>query len=193
MKFSILKASVLILLLNACATGYQPAVDYNPEFNFSQFNSFAIVDLMPIDDSETKPINRHLSDIDNDRIIKALKRTLENKGMVETDKENADMLVKYLVASKDKTRVRSYNSSFYNCWHCRGIYGPRAPTQVDVTNYVEGTLIVDLIDPATQKSVWRSVVSKAVPKNVPVNEKQAHVQKLVDATMASFKAPTPVQ
>jgi hypothetical protein len=38
----------------------------------------------------------------------------------------------------------------YNCWNCTN-------TEVRVTNYTQGTFIIDMIDPGLRKSVWRSV------------------------------------
>ncbi|WP_185962565.1 DUF4136 domain-containing protein [Thalassomonas sp. M1454] len=187
--------SVLLLVLSGCATTYDPAVDYNPEYNFDALQTYAIVDAFSVDDSQSKPLNRNLSDLDNDRVLKSLNTTLASKGMTPAPAEQADMLVKYLLVTQDKTKIRTYNSGIYNCWRCRGLHYPmHAPvTQVDVKQYVEGTLIIDIVDPAINKSVWRSVVSKAVKGKVPVEERQAKVQELIDAMMASFKAPLVVE
>ncbi|MEW6997037.1 DUF4136 domain-containing protein [Colwelliaceae bacterium BS250] len=192
MSKSLFKSIALVFLLASCASGYQPAVDYNPEYNFSSLKTFAVIETK-LEDSQTKSLNSNISDLDNDRIIKSLKVNLLNKGMVEAEQTNADMLVRYQLVSKDKIRLRTYNSGLYNCWRCRGIYGANyQQTQVDVKQYVEGTLIIDLVDPKLQKSVWRSVVTDTLKnKEIPVEEKQAKIQDLIDQMLASFKTPTP--
>jgi hypothetical protein len=46
--------------------------------------------------------------------------------------------------------VRTYNTSIrYNCWNCG--------SNIRVTQFTQGTFIVDLIDPRRLQSVWRSV------------------------------------
>ncbi|WP_169303121.1 DUF4136 domain-containing protein [Thalassotalea mangrovi] len=191
MKHIILIA--LLAILSGCASGYKPDIDYNPEYNFSNINSFVVLDAMqPINEQENQAFNVHLSDLDNDRIIKAISINLQNKGLTSTSMEQADIQVRYQVVTKDKTRIRSYNTSFYSCWSCGPYYGGYnyggPVNQVDVKEYVEGTLIIDLIDPQLKKSIWRSQVSQAVKENIPVAEKQARIQELVDAMLASFQS-----
>ncbi|NMP15275.1 DUF4136 domain-containing protein [Thalassotalea sp. Y01] len=189
MKFKYLMILVTSTMMVACATSYKPDIDYNPEYDFSTVSTFAVIDPFKADQTQSKPLNRQLSSLDNDRIIKAIAVALRNKGMAEVDADVADTLVRFQVATKDKTEIRTYNTGVYNCWRCRGIYSYPYPVQeVQVKDYTEGTLIIDMIDPKTQKSVWRSVVSKAVKKNVPVNEKQAKIQELVNAMLVNYKA-----
>ena len=40
--------------------------------------------------------------------------------------------------------------SAYSCWSCSN-------TEVSVSNYTQGTFIVDMVDPHIDKSVWRGV------------------------------------
>ncbi len=191
MNISVLKIAVLVMFLTACATGPKPAVDYNPEYNFDQLQTFAIVDAVTVDQNGTKIIDRNISDIDNDRVSKSITLALQAKGMTEIAQPYADMLVKYLIVTKDKTKIRTYNSGIYNCWHCRGYHYPfhASATQISVKDYVEGTLIIDFIDPLQNKSVWRSVVSQAVKNDIAVEQRQANVQHLVNLMLATFKAP----
>lgn len=183
----------LVVLLSACASSYKPDIDYNPEYNFSGIQSFVVLDAMePMNEVDNQQFNVHLSDLDNDRIIRAINVNLENKGLSSQPVENADIQVRYQVVTKDKTRIRSYNTSFYSCWSCGPYYGGYnyggPVNDIDVKQYVEGTLIIDMIDPKLKKSVWRSQVSEAVKENIPVEEKQARIQELVDAMLASFQS-----
>ena len=193
MKFSCLKLAALLFLLSGCATSYNPDIDYNPEYNFNQLQTFVVLDDFEANQEASKKLNRNLSSLDNDRLIKAITNTLKQKGMVEADKANADMQVRFQLVTKDKTQLRTYNTGFYQCWRCRGHYGYGGITpvqQVEIKDYVEGTIIIDFVDPTEGKSVWRSVVSKAIKKTkIPVEEKQAKIQELVNAMLASFKAP----
>ncbi|KGJ98384.1 DUF4136 domain-containing protein [Thalassotalea sp. ND16A] len=190
MNYSDLKSALFILLLSSCATTYYPDVDFNPEYNFSQLQTFVVFDSYPADQSASKTLNRTISDLDNERVIKAITSNLQQKGMTTAEVDNADMQVRFQLVTKDRTRLTTYNSGYYQCWRCRGAYGMPAPiTEVDIREYVEGTMIIDFVDPKLGKSVWRSVVTKALPSKVPVDEKQEKTQQLINAMLASFKAP----
>ena len=193
MKFSCFKLAALLFLLSGCATSYNPDIDYNPEYNFNQLQTFIVLDDFEANQQASKTLNRNLSSLDNDRLIKAISNTLKQKGMAEVDIADADMQVRFQLVTKDKTKLTSYNTGYYQCWRCRGYYGYGAvgPVQhVEIKDYVEGTIIIDFVDPAQGKSVWRSVVSKAIKKSkIPVEEKQAKIQELVNAMLVSFKAP----
>ncbi|WP_371372255.1 DUF4136 domain-containing protein [Thalassotalea aquiviva] len=187
---NILKTVALFVFVTGCSTTYNPEVDFNPEYNFNAVQSYHILATSKTDPT-TDNLNKHVSDLDHQRLVKAIDHALERKSMVGVDKkEEADVWVKYLITSKDKTQVRTYNTGFYNCWHCRGTFGFHT-TDIDVRNYVEGTVIIDFIDPKSNRSIWRAVESKPVKKNISVNEKQAKIQLMVDAMLASFKSPTP--
>ncbi len=165
--------SVSILLV-ACASGPpKPTVDYKADYNFSTVkkiafyrNSGEVIGDNPM----------QLSDIQRDRIDEALSYALTNRGFeMVTDTSDADLLLSWTLDTQNKTDVRSYQTptmgmgmgmgrgyggyyggynrySAYNCWSC-------APTrtEVSVQNYTQGTFIVDLIDPALKKSVWRGI------------------------------------
>ncbi|OUS27169.1 hypothetical protein A9Q98_10015 [Thalassotalea sp. 42_200_T64] len=191
MNYSYLKSALIIFLLSSCATTYNPDVDYNPEYNFTQLQTFAVLDRFQADQSGGKSLNRTISGLDNERVIKAITTNLQQKGMAIAEMNDADMQVSFQLVTKDKTRLTTYNTGVYQCWRCRGVYGIHAPvTQVDVREYVEGTLIIDFVDPKLGKSVWRSVITKAITSyKVPVDEKQKKIQQLINAMLASFKAP----
>ncbi len=191
-KFIYLKMAVLALVLSGCATTYKPDVDYNVNYNFDQVKTYYIHDAYSSDSAATDEVNRFVSDLDNERIINAISSTLQRKALTATNADDADIIVKYLITSKDKTKIRSFNSGFNDCWRCRGFYGYHGHNDVDVKQYVEGTLIIDLVDPKQKKSVWRSVVSSAIKKNRTVSERQMETQKAVDAMLADFKKPKEV-
>ncbi|NTS77234.1 DUF4136 domain-containing protein [Catenovulum sp. SM1970] len=161
---------LLAIALSACQTTYNPETDASPSYNFAKVKTFAIVG-----DEDNK--NILLSDIDRERINSAIVQSLTNAGKRQVDEKDADVLIAYFVYTKDKTRVYSTGVTATYCYHC--IYRP-APT-VHVRNYTEGTLIVDMIDRETDKSIWRSSLSKSVKKTDNAQEKQQKIQAIIDS------------
>lgn len=192
--FKALPMVLLTTFLTACATSYDPDIDYNPEYNFDQVKTFVVMDDYVANQQASKQLNRNMSSLDNDRIIKAISNSLINKGMFAVDKADADVQVHFQLVTRDKTKLRTYNTGIYNCWRCRGYYGTSMPIQqVEIREYVEGTIIIDMVNPETGKSVWRSVISKAVKPIKNVSEKQQKVNEVIQAMLAPFKAPIPIK
>jgi len=154
----------LALLLGACASTPEPVFDYKQDYDFSDVRKIGFYKGSG-QVSGDNPLQ--LSDFQKDRIDDALALELRNRGFeIVDDPSEADMLLSWHLGVQDKTDVRTYETpaygagygryggynrySMYSCWNCTN-------TEVRVTNYTEGTFIIDMIDPELRKSVWRSV------------------------------------
>jgi hypothetical protein len=159
-----------LALLAACASKPpQPVVDFNPGYDFTTVDSIAWYRDSGHVGGEN-PLR--LSDMTIDRVDLALRRALEARGItIVDDPAKADLLLSWHLATEEKTDVRTYETpayggmygagwgpynryALYSCWSCM-------PTRTETTvhQYTLGTFIVDMIDPALKKSVWRSVTS----------------------------------
>jgi Domain of unknown function (DUF4136) len=150
-----------LFFLGACAsTPPEPDVDFNTSYNFSGIKTLALAETTSSGDSA----RALMSDMQINRINIALTGVLEAKGFqIVEDQSKADALINWHLAASDKQDIRTsttpgmhagygrYNRAvLYNCWNC-------GSTEVYVHKYTEGTFIVDIVDPALRKSVWRSV------------------------------------
>ncbi|MEZ5573486.1 MAG: DUF4136 domain-containing protein [Halioglobus sp.] len=159
---------VMALVLAACASGpLKPAVDYKADYDFRAIKKIAFYDESG-QVTGSNPLQ--LSDMQRDRIDEALSYALTNRGFtMVNDAKDADLLLSWSLFTQQKTDVNTWNTptvgvgyggyysrynrySGYNCWNCM------AATEVSVSNYTEGTFIVDMIDPKLHKSVWRGVI-----------------------------------
>ena len=134
-------------------------VDYKESYDFSAVKTVAILS------HASPPANSALvSDMQMDRINRALSRALQEHGLeIIKDSSSADLLLSWHLVLEEMTDVHGYNNSAnYNCWRC----GP-AVSDMSISNFTMGTLIVDLIDPRISQSVWRGVVKDRL-KPVPV-------------------------
>ena len=154
----------MALLLGACASTPEPEFDYKQDYDFTKVRNIGFYKHSG-QVSGDNPMQ--LSDFQKERIDVALAQELRNRGFnVVEDPSEADMLLSWHLGVQDKQDVRTYETpnysagygryggynrySMYNCWNCSN-------TEVRVTNYTEGTFIIDMIDTDLQKSVWRSV------------------------------------
>jgi Domain of unknown function (DUF4136) len=141
-----------VFLLCACTTSPQldAVTDFDHQFDFSQIRKVAIQPVSRMNDAAIL-----VSDMDVNRLNRVFTDELLRKGIqVVESNDEADMYLIWHLVTQEKTDVRSYNSmSYYNCWRC----GP-AVNDISVRQFTQGTLIVDMVDPAVGQSVWRSTV-----------------------------------
>jgi Domain of unknown function (DUF4136) len=178
-----LRASFILLsmlFIAACTSAPpKPEVDFNSEYNFAMATKVAFYKSSGMVSGD-KPLQ--VSDMQRNRVDKALQLALENRGMTFVDDpKQADLLLTWHLSTQNKTDVRTYSSpgysgyyggynrySRYNCWNCMG-----GGTEVSVKNYTEGTFIVDMIDPKAHQSVWRGVTQSRLKGNLD-NEQEKY-------------------
>jgi hypothetical protein len=144
-------ALMAAFVLSGCTTpGLEANTDFDSEFNFSSVQKIAI---QPVTRMNSAAIL--ISDMAVNRMNRVFTDELISKGFeIVTDNADADMYLTRHLVTQEKTDVRSYNSSsYYNCWRC----GPTV-SDVSVRQFTQGTVIVDMVDPARGQSVWRSMV-----------------------------------
>ncbi|QFU77152.1 DUF4136 domain-containing protein [Halioglobus maricola] len=181
------------LLLGACTTPPKPVFDYKQDYDFTKVRNIALYKGSG-QVSGDNPLQ--LSDFQKERIDDALMDTLRMKGFnVVDDASQADMLLTWHLGTQDKTDVRTYETpasmsagygryggynrySMYNCWNCTN-------TEVRVSNYTEGTFIIDMIDPELRKSVWRSVTQSKL-KGKKDEDEPGEINEAAQRVLAEF-------
>ena len=188
--------SLATLVLAGCATKPpEPVVDFAPGYSFSEQQTIAFYALS----GEVTGNNPNdLTDFQRDRINAALQSALEAKGFVFVDKTaDADLLLSWHLNLMDKTDVKTYNNpsygasvgysrynryAMYNCYNCMN------QTDVRVTEYTQGTFIIDMIDPDENASVWRSVTQSKLKEDTIRDQEAlnvAAVRVLADFPLAA--------
>jgi hypothetical protein len=169
----------IVLLLGACSTTYTPEVDKNSSYDFASVKSYHVVG-----DQQLK--NPMFSDIDRGRLEIAIDNQMNNKGKSEVAQDKADVLVSYFIVTKDKVKVNTHHSAGYyggGCYRCGYGYGGGV-THVSTRDYVEGTLVMDIIDNDTKQSVYRSILTKPLSSFDTVQEREEAINKTVKDMIA---------
>ncbi len=172
----------LLALVSACSTPLQAVMDFDHRYDFTGVEKIA---LQPISRADAGAAL--ISDMEVNRISQALSEELTRKGLqVVQDNSEADLLLAWHLVTQEKTDVRTYNSmSYYNCWRC----GPMV-NDVTVRQYTEGTLIVDLIDPSRNQSVWRATVQSRLSSRPDPESDKALRYEAARAVFAEFPPPS---
>ena len=131
------------LLGAAAAWGQKVTIEFDQAADFSRYKTFAIRDGQL--NSKNPALNSELvkKQIENDIV-----RDLSARGL-EVVTGRADLNVRYRFGSARKAELESHPAG----WRGLGTRVVRVP-------YTEGTLVIDLRDPATRSLVWRGIASE---------------------------------
>lgn len=169
----------LALGLMACASAPpKPVFDYNPDYDFYTIKTYAFAPGESVG----------LTGLVGSRVEQAIVDEMERLNIKLVDAKEADTLVRFMVITQNKQDVRTYSSHYggggYRCWRCSG-YSNRT-TEVQVINYTEGTLVIDMIDPQSKRGVWHAISRGKVSKSKSPEEREQRVSEVVGSMFAEF-------
>lgn len=182
MKIAKLASLVLVFLIMSC-NSVKVVADYDSTTDFSQYKTFAFY-KKGIDKAD-------ISDLDKRRILKAIETEMMAKGF--TKSENPDILVN--IFTKAKRKVDVYSDNFYGYggygagyrgyygWY-PWYYGPNFGVQI--SEYTEGTLFVDLIDAKKKELAWQGIGSGGLSTTGNVSKKEERVKEFVTQIMMQY-------
>lgn len=197
MHLRLLAVTTLTLLLAGCgSTG--PVIDYDQSANFTTYRTYAFISDSPMMRTpDTPPVSPLLEG----RLIRITDDTLQAKGFSKVeDPESADFTVGFTVGARDKIKVNSYPEPYrpyYGGWGWGATYyggygGYGGGTNVDVQQYTEGTLAIDVYDVAEHKPVWHGVATKRITDTMRRNPDESLtevVQEILQAYPPGLAAP----
>lgn len=158
--------------------------DYDHEADFSAYSTFAWYAAENPDPRPTTGANQ----IVDGRIRRALAENLVAKGYEQADPGAADLEVTYYTSLSSQLRVYStgwgYGWGYGPSWGYGYRYWPGWGT-TSVSTYLEGTLIIDIIDHQQNQLVWRGVVTSALSKKSSSEEK---INQVVTRVLSTFPA-----
>jgi len=174
--YKILSFLVAMVLLSACAK-VDVNVDYDESYKFSEANNFTILTHNKTSDNT----------LFNDRVIKALKNDLKQKGYQEVGESSADLIFVFHSNVKDKSQIfTDYQTMGYSGYNYGRFGSTNIVSRTSTYNYQEGTLVIDALNPKTKKIVWRSIGKKELDQDTSPQEKTAFVNKAIQNMMKEF-------
>jgi hypothetical protein len=183
MRFIPLATLALALTTSACAPSVDVRTQVAPDANLGGLHTFWILPVPPrtVDAASAASDDPMLANsITNRALVDELIRAFEGRGY-EVNATNPDFTVAYYASTREKLNINSWNYGYsWRRW-------PRGYT--DVTEYTEGTVIVDVIDPRTKELLWRGQGVSAVSSNPA--KYTAELNKTVTAILSKFPQDTP--
>lgn len=175
----VLLLSFIITCMLSCSSSLKVTTDYDKNVNFTQYKSFGI---------DTFKMYENVSQLNQGRIINAVKADLIKKGFTESS--SPDMLVHISVILQNKKSVSS-NTDYYGyggfyrpyMWGGGGL-GATGYTTYNVQNYKDGSLIIDIVDANTKKLFWEGIGNQEIDK--PLKDPDTEIPVAISSILAGF-------
>ncbi|MEM8895697.1 MAG: DUF4136 domain-containing protein [Bacteroidota bacterium] len=169
MKISSFIFGILIAMLCIVTQGTAQKVtaDMDKEVDFSKFKTYKFLGWQ--DDSD-----KLINELDQRRLRDAFKNELSSRSLTYSDGD-ADIAISLFVVTENKTSTTAYTDYYGGYGRYRrgpwGWGGGFASTTYQESDYVQGTLVMDVYDESTGSLAWQGVVSGAVSDNPQRREK----------------------
>lgn len=176
MKINKLFFLPIFALVFASCSSVRVATDYDTKADFNQYKTFAFyktgIDKAPI------------SDLDKKRIMRAIEAELVAKGM--TKSADPDVLVSIFTKNRERVDVNDSNFAWgmgygwgWNPW----MWGGAA--RLNVSQYTEGTLFLDIIDAKKKELVWQGIGTGALRMR-NAEKKEARIREFVREILEKY-------
>ena len=168
--FRVIALLITFALMTACSSNPTKIhSDYDHSVDFSQYKTYGYYSPMGIE-------NPNYSSLLGQMFRDAIDVQMKQRGYVKSS--NPDLLFNVSARMEDKTRVTTmqdpgmyggyygYRGGLYDPWGGYG-YG----TSTHVSQYTEGTINVDMVDPRLKRMLWEGVaIGRVNDKNENLRE-----------------------
>ena len=161
-----MRVLLITLLGTVGAWAQKVTVEFDQAIDFSKYKTFAIRDGQL--NSRNPALN---SELVKKRLSADIERNLEARGLMKVTGPS-DLNVRYRFGSAPRTELEAYPAG----WRGLGTRIVRVP-------YAEGTLVIDLRDPATRSLVWRAIAAEEKSDAAKI---QAKLDDMVKKSIAKY-------
>ena len=160
---------VIALLASAVMLAQDVRTNHMPGTDFSKYHTYKWVNIEG---------GAHPNQIQDAEIKRSVDSQLAAKGLTKTDTDTADLFVGYQVAVEQEKQWNAYGMGGGVRWGGMG-----TATSSTITN---GTLVIDMYDPATKQLVWTGNATKTLdPKSSP-EKNQKNLDKAMQKLLKNF-------
>jgi hypothetical protein len=176
---------LLILSVSYLSIG-QVTTDYDKSVDFSQYMTFNFVGWQ---EGTTDRLNQ----LDAKRILDALMKELNGRGILMDPSTPKMMMVLFLVLD-DKTSTTAYTNYTGGMGYGMGRVGwgagvggmgmGQSTTTYSESDYTAGTFVIDFYDAESKKLIWQGILQKTVTENPKKREKK--IPKAITKMMKNY-------
>ena len=164
-KILLLACTLLgLLLVTGCASGPTIRSNVDPGVDFSRFRTFGFFQPLATD-------REGYQSLVSQQLVSSTERELVARGLTRSD-TNPDLLINFSANLDQRLRVRQtpvtsaggmhrHRRGFYNTWP--------GYQQTEIREYTQGTLGIDVVDPARRQLIWEGFAIGRVTQSTTDN------------------------
>lgn len=177
----------VLMLLQACANTIESSVDYNPKTDFSSLRTFA---WLP---EQTRGVSSEAASyrfVDS-TVRSAVDRNLRARGFTPASEGKPDFYVNYYVWAETKLTDDPY-AGLRNWSHRVGTFdtarypGYEYERSLNPREYEEGTLVVTVLDPESEREIWRGTAKDLVKQSDIERKTGDKIDRAVNKILKDF-------
>lgn len=159
----------LLLLICGVATAQDVKSNYMPGTNFAKYHTYKWVIIQG---------GSHPNQIMDAEIKQAIDAQLAAKGLSKVEADNADLYVGYQVAIDQEKQWNAFGMGGGLRWGGMG-----TATSSTISN---GTLVLDMYDPATKQLVWTGNATKTLDPSNNQEKNQKNLDKAMQKLLKNY-------
>jgi hypothetical protein len=167
---------MLALALTMSCSSTKVSMDYDREANFASYKTYAFTP-----EANDLPVN----DLNKKRIMDAVSEQLATKGFTKSDQPDVWIDLK-LVAEKKQSATATSSPNYYGAGYRYGWGGGFSTTTINVDNYVEGTLFVDMIDVSKKQLVWQGRAVRTIDPDASAEKRESNINYAVKQIFTKY-------
>jgi len=174
------RATLTLAFALAACSSMKVQTEYDRAADFKGYRTYAWILQQPGPEQAAAARDPSI----REAVIGSIDRAMAAKGMTRTEPDRSpDLLVAVHGWATDRIDVRSYGYSYAGTPY--GFQPSMVSPAIEVRQYRDGTLIIDLIDARTKKMVWRGTATDTFKPGAEVPT----VSKAIEKTLAEYPPP----
>ena len=167
--------TLMVLCLYSACSSVTVSSDYDRDANFASYKTFAFTQ-----EASQLPVG----DINRKRIMDAVSSELALKGFTPSDQP--DVLIDLKITAQQKETATATNTGGYGAGYGYRWGGGFSTTTINVEQYVEGTLFVDMIDNGKKQLVWQGRGMRTLDENASAQKREANIKDAVKRIFTKY-------
>lgn len=169
---------VMVISMTSCSS-VKVAYDYDKQVDFAKYKTYAFSEDVA---------KMQLDDLNRGRIISAVETELAAKGF--TKSENPDVLIDIFITAKKRTEAVANTTGgggMYGGYYGRyGYGGGFSTTTVSYNDYLDGTLLINMVDKSTEKIAWQGRGTKTIDEDASASKREQNINYAVKQIFLNY-------
>jgi len=163
-----------LAVLSACSS-VRVSSDFDREANFASYKKYSFTK-----EAQELPVG----DINRKRVLDAVTNELAAKGFTASDQP--DVWVDLKVKAEQKETATTTSTPYYGRGYGYRWGGGFSTTDINIEEYVEGTLFVDMIDVSKKQLVWQGRAVGTLDPDASAEKREQNINSAVKQIFTKY-------